>query len=302
MAMRKITGVISEKYTTTALDGRRVAYHLRGAAGGFPIFIEHGMPGCGEGPLPRAIVLYWMGVLAISRDRPGYCESDRQPGRRIVDGVSDIRAIADELGLDRFGVAGRSGGGPYALATAAKLSERVTSALVMVGMAPQQPQQAGDSGMVDSNKKVFEGSDQESIEDIARRYQAVKENPSSLLQELESNGDLRLGDRRVLSDFSLRHLIETGHERAMAQGPYGWIDDVLAAKRPWGFELSEVEVPVRIWQGSDDGFTPPANAYALAAAIGSANTEVILEPGRSHFESFVETPDLFAQMAAGQRV
>jgi pimeloyl-ACP methyl ester carboxylesterase len=54
----------------------------------------------------------------------------------VVDEVADVRSLADELGFDRFGVGGGSGGGPHALACAALLADRVVRAICDVGVAP----------------------------------------------------------------------------------------------------------------------------------------------------------------------
>src|SRR4029077_2646055 len=51
----------------------------------------------------------------------------------------DVVAIADELGFDRFGVSGGSGGGPHSLACAALLPDRVVRASCIVGVAPFGP-------------------------------------------------------------------------------------------------------------------------------------------------------------------
>ena len=51
-------------------------------------------------------------------DAPGYGGSDRFRGRRVVDSVADVSAIADSLGIDRFAVIGGSWGGPHSLAVA----------------------------------------------------------------------------------------------------------------------------------------------------------------------------------------
>ena len=58
------------------------------------------------------------------------------PGCRVVDCVADIEAIVDALGVSRFAVTGRSGGGPHALAVAARLPDRVAVAECVVGLAP----------------------------------------------------------------------------------------------------------------------------------------------------------------------
>ncbi len=70
------------------------------------------MPGSRVRPRPRSLFLYQRGARLISYDRPGYGGSDRRPGRRVADVAEDVARVADALGLDRFAVAGRSGGAP----------------------------------------------------------------------------------------------------------------------------------------------------------------------------------------------
>src|SRR4051812_49452500 len=77
-----------------------------------------------------------LGIRVVTYDRPGYGRSTRHPGRRVVDCVGDVATIADELGIKRFAVSGASGGGPHALAIAARLPERVTRVACVVGAAP----------------------------------------------------------------------------------------------------------------------------------------------------------------------
>ncbi|MEK8142527.1 alpha/beta hydrolase [Streptomyces sp. M10(2022)] len=120
-------------------DGRHLMVECQGDPQGRPVFLLHGMPGSRLGPAPRGMVLYQRNMQLIAYDRPGYGGSDRLPGRRVVDVVEDVRAIADSLGLDRFAVVGRSGGAPHALACAALMPERVTRTAALVGLAPGTP-------------------------------------------------------------------------------------------------------------------------------------------------------------------
>jgi pimeloyl-ACP methyl ester carboxylesterase len=92
------------------------------------------------GPQPTDKELTRRTVLLISFDWPGYGRSDRRQSRPVADVAPDVEAIADELGLPRFAVLGRSGGGPHSLACAALLPERVTRAAALVSLAPRHAQ------------------------------------------------------------------------------------------------------------------------------------------------------------------
>jgi pimeloyl-ACP methyl ester carboxylesterase len=95
-------------------------------------------------------------VRLIAFDRPGYGWSDRLVSRLVADVVPDVRTIADELGIDKFAVLGRSGGGPHALACAAILPDRITRAGVLVSLAPWAAEGLDwFAGMAESNVREY---------------------------------------------------------------------------------------------------------------------------------------------------
>ena len=133
-------------------DGRRVAVEQFGDAAGRPVFLLHGTPGSRMQPVPRGMVLHHLGVRLITFDRPGYGQSERLPGRDVAAAAIDVKAIADQLGLDTFALVGRSGGGPHALACAALLPGRVTRVAALVTLAPQAAEGLDwFEGMTESN-------------------------------------------------------------------------------------------------------------------------------------------------------
>jgi pimeloyl-ACP methyl ester carboxylesterase len=73
-------------------------------------------------------------VRVVSTDRPGYGGSSPQAGRGLADWPAHVAALADHLGVERFAVLGASSGGPYAVACAALLPDRVASAGVVCGV------------------------------------------------------------------------------------------------------------------------------------------------------------------------
>jgi pimeloyl-ACP methyl ester carboxylesterase len=206
--------------------------------------------------------------------------------------------IADGLGLDTFSVVGRSGGGPHALACAAFIGgNRLRSVAVLVGLAPSDA--AGldwFEGMTDSNVNEYELAALDEydavVEDLTRRAKEIDQDPESLLNALEK--EMADADRRIAFDVGIRrHLIETYRE-AIKNGPYGWIDDVLAFRSPWGFDLGKITTPVRLWHGDQDVFSPLAHSQWMADKIPSASMEVGL--GAAHFSAMEILPKVLAQL------
>ena len=126
------------------LDGRRLGYLAVGPPDGLLVLYLHGAIGSPQevdGDL--LAVTNDLGIRYVMVSRPGFGGSDRAPGRTLLDFADDAGALADELGHERFAVVGVSAGGPYALACAHALPERVVATAVVSGMAQGVCQAAG---------------------------------------------------------------------------------------------------------------------------------------------------------------
>jgi pimeloyl-ACP methyl ester carboxylesterase len=261
------------------------------------VFLLHGTPGGRYGPRPRGIVLYRLGIHLISYDRPGYPGSDRQEGRTVADAAADVKAIADNFGIDRFSVVGRSGGAPHALACAALLKDRVTCAAALGSLAPYDAEGLDWSvGMADSNVRAYRDAEADLgalIATLNEQARQVRGNSEGLLKLLWP--ELGDHDKEVIGDIALRRIIAQVHAKALRETADGWIDDVIALSRPWDFKLSEIAAPVKLWSGSDDVFSPASHTHWLAKRINSADPEIRL--GAAHFGSVEILPRILTWVA-----
>ncbi|MER7740381.1 alpha/beta fold hydrolase [Streptomyces sp. NPDC096538] len=279
-------------------DGRRLRIEISGHPRGRPVFLLHGTPGSRVGPRPRSLFLYQRGARLISYDRPGYGGSDRRPGRRVADVADDVVQVADALELDRFAVAGRSGGAPHALACAALLPGRVTRAAAMVGLAPHgAPGLNWFAGMAPSNVSEFRtavADPERFAAGIIPRSARIRENPARLLEELR--GDLTADDRLIVSDNTVRSMLLRTYREALRKSAYGWIDDGLAITGPWGFDPASIRVPVLLWHGQQDVFSPASHSAWLAERIPRATA--VLEPTAAHFAALRALPQVLDWLLA----
>jgi pimeloyl-ACP methyl ester carboxylesterase len=288
------------KHTVRANGGRRLSTQACGDPDGRPVFLLHGTPGSRLGPRPRSAILHRLGVRLISFDRPGYGLSDRMAGRRVADAAADVLAIADAYGLKKFAVVGRSGGGPHALACAALLPERTTRVAVLVGIAPHGADGLDwFDGMTQSNVMEFTAA-ANGYEDIAAHTKAVakavRADPASLIARLQA--ELPAPDRRVVADSGIRSMLIQTYAEALRMSDYGWIDDALAFCSPWGFDPATVTVPVLLWHGASDVFSPASHARWLAERITSA--AVVVQAGAAHFGALDVLPDILRWVSAGR--
>jgi pimeloyl-ACP methyl ester carboxylesterase len=281
----------------TAPDGRRLSVESLGDPEGKPVFLLHGTPGGRNGPRPRGIILHRLGIRLISYDRPGYAGSDRLLGRRVADAKADVEAIADYFGISRFSVVGRSGGAPHALACAALLKDRVICAAALGSLAPCDAEGLDwNAGMVEFNVQAYRNAEDNLgalIAMLNEQAGKVRGNSEGLLKMLWP--DLVSHDKAVIGDIALRRIIATIHVEALREKTDGWVDDVIALGRPWGFELSGIQAPVKLWSGSDDVFSPTAHTYWLAKNIDSADLEIA--PGRAHFGALEILPKILTWVA-----
>ena len=282
-------------YSVRSADGRQLAVEQYGDPSGHPVVLMHGTPGSRLGPVPRARVLHLLGVRLVTFDRPGYGGSDRLASRSVADVVPDVEAIADALAIDQFAVLGRSGGGPHALACAARLPGRVTRAGALVSLAPWTA--AGldwFAGMAESNVREYTAAatnPEELTALVLRAAAAIEDNPASHV-DTALDSEMPEADRQVIRDAGIRALLAENFAEALRDSADGWIDDALAFCSPWGFDPADIKVPVLVWQGERDVFTPVAHAQWLANAIPGAIMSIT--PNGAHFGALEVLPDVLA--------
>jgi pimeloyl-ACP methyl ester carboxylesterase len=258
--------------TVTARDGRALGVCEWGVPDGSPLFSLHGTPGSRLGRHHDPGVYERAGVRVITYDRPGYGISQRQPGRRVVDAVDDVAAIADALGLDRFAVTGGSGGAPHALACGARLGARVEAVAAVVCPAPWDapgidPMADQSPGNAEEFGAALEG--REALEELlGAQAAAIAADPWAIVTGRDDR--LPAEDLESLEQPERFAIFAEMLEAAVAQGAAGWADDDLAFVQSWGFDLAELAVPVSLWQGRNDSLIPEQHGEYLAGAIPHA--------------------------------
>jgi pimeloyl-ACP methyl ester carboxylesterase len=244
---------------------------------------HHGTPSSRLDRHPdAAAIMAELGVRMITYDRPGYGESDPQPGRRVVDAAADVAALADHVGIERFGVVGTSGGGPHALACSARLGARVSRVGVVVGAAPSDdPDFDFLAGMDQLNLDEFSAA-RESEEALTAYLQPFvdefERDPDAVLDGIAAH--LPPADQEVFRRPLHRAVARESLAEAVRQGSRGWVDDDRAFATGWGFPLSEAACETRLWQGELDVLVPRAHCTYLGERLPNARFELI--PGAGH--------------------
>ncbi len=253
-------------------DGRQLGYAEYGRPDGIPVVYFHGFPGSRlEARLLHASSVR-AGVRIIAPDRPGCGLSTYQSRRTLLDWPADVAALADFLELSSFGVVGISGGGPYALACAMQLPERLTSVTLISSLGPlDRPGAAQGLSLAD---RVFLS--------LADRLPWLAQGILGLLSGIDLEGLLRQSvadlcqrDQAALADPQVWQMLLDETREAFRQGPRGVVHEAAIYKRPWGFDPGEIQAPVLLWQGEDDHEVPPRVGRALAQALPDCQAHFI---------------------------
>ena len=275
--------------------GRRVGYRLSGADTRPALLYFHGSPGARTevGDYEPGL-LEERGICAVAVDRPGYGETDPLDGLDLLTRTSDAIAVAGHLGMARFAVQGTSGGGPYALACAVLMPDRV-QAVILTSAGGRISEEGGLDGLP---------------EDIAEGWRRTWRDPAGARARLEAAaaglradplGSLRAmtstfpADEREWTERNGSALAQDMVE-AVRQGAAGWWLDGQAFGQPWPFDVAEIRAPVHVFHGDSDSLAPlPVLRRSLARAARVKEERIY--PGGNHFAPWVTRERQAAMLA-----
>lgn len=272
--------------SVSVADGRVLEVVTAGPPDGLPLIVHHGTPDAASHFNPLVEVGAERGLRHIGYSRPGFGDSTRLADRTVASCATDVAAIADALGYERFYSLGASGGGPHVIACAALLPDRVIAAASIASPAPFDAEGLDwTAGMGEENVEEFgamqAGGDELEAYLVARGealHGATGDEIIAVLGDLVSEVD-----RGALTGEYADYLLEkTTH--ALSNGVWGWFDDDRAFGGDWGFDLAHIRAPLSLWHGAQDRFVPIAHGEWLAAHL---NADAHLRPDHGHLSLVV---------------
>ena len=270
---------------------RLLSYSDVGDPDGACVFFFHGAPASRLALVDLAETFAARGLRVVSPDRPGYGMSSPQPGRSLADWPSDVAALADALAIEHFAVAGHSSGGPYAVACAALLPERVSAALVIAGVT--------DMGWPGAWEGFFES------EATLMRVRDARQGLAWCVERFGADGS-RFGDAAglALPAPDEEYLADPANAAAMAatlaeafrQGVGGYAQDILVQGAPWAFDAHAIRAAVDVVHGDSDTLVPVTHSRHTAERIPGAQFRPV--PGHGHLSILSEVPSLASALVA----
>ncbi len=259
-------------------DGRKLGYAEYGAPTGQPVIYVPGFPSSrieGAGLDPEASKV---GARIIAIDRPGYGWSSPHKDRTLLSHAQDIEALANHLGLQRYGVLGISGGGPYALACARALpADKLRAVSIVCGLGSPD---MGYGGMNWTNwagwtfgQRMFPGLCRWWISrEPGARLDLSEEERMRLLCKAFEKGKAKMHPKDVAvfgdKDWMWMHIRRAGE--VYKQGMDGFSNDFRVLNSDFGFRIEDVrkDLPVQLWHGKLDNMVPLQHAEKVAARLG----------------------------------
>jgi pimeloyl-ACP methyl ester carboxylesterase len=284
----------------TLRDGRTVSWYEFGDRAGVPCIYIPGTPesglagGCYDESARAA------GVRWISVDKPGYGHSDPLPGRRLTDWPADVSQLADRLALTRFAVAGESGGGPHALATAAALGDRVALVALLasagVPLSGRTPR-----GLTPLNALLY------GCARVDRRLVRAAFAGIAFAMRHEASMPWLVGLLgRGVPEVDLRAMTEPAYEARLAAGPDAFTqgsrwtaEEFLMLRSPWHLDLSTIAAPIHQWHGARDRHVPLPVARALCHQL--PNVAAHIDDDAAHTVGFTHRDAVMAVLLAALR-
>jgi len=261
-------------------NGERVAFSEYGDPHGEPIIFCHGWPSSRTMAELTDDAARELHVRIISPDRPGIADSTLVSGRKLLDWPPLVRELTDFLGIQKFRLLAISGGAPYAYATAWAMPERVAAVAVVSGV-PDIAELNDHSGLLGLYRLML--SAYRKFPQLSRwsfrfarpllSLRPPRRSRAVLLKLLQPCDAVALHDERAFEACF------ESQRRAWQASADGVLADAEIYAHPWGFSLSELHVPVRLWHGNSDRSFSTAVAREMAAKIPNCRARFIDSAG-----------------------
>jgi pimeloyl-ACP methyl ester carboxylesterase len=262
-------------------DGRRLAYTDTGPRDGVPVVYCHGAIGTAlEAAVDLDAILADLGIRYVAISRPGIGGSDPSPGRRVAEFGADVRHLTAMLGIEHFAVVGVSAGGPYALAIARELGDRVSRVALCSSLSPlcALHRTPGMRRRIRLALSILARAPGPCVAlgDVA--VPIIRRHPELLSRVIAAHA--APGERRLLARADERAAASASFLDAAEEGVRGMIEDFLVYSGDWGFSAGEVTTDVQLWHGVEDPLVPIEHALQLAIVL--PHCRVFLDPDEGH--------------------
>jgi pimeloyl-ACP methyl ester carboxylesterase len=289
---------VPDTRTITTSDGRELAYLEFGEADAPLVIHNHGGPSSRIEGCLLADAAARNGLRLVSVDRPGFGRSSPPRDRTFTAWAEDLTAVADALGHREFGVSGWSEGGPAALAAAAYIDpSRLRHVTYVAGAAygafgddsaaPYLDRADALGGQLALHHRMAFHLMYALIELGAVHFR------TSYITTLTKTLNAR--DAELLRDPAVADAFADAAAECFRQGSEALTEDAELAYRAWPFDVTHIERPVHVWQGTDDHLVP----HRINEEVAERMPGAIWHPveGEDHLVALSRGDTIFATAA-----
>lgn len=253
-----------------------LSYHTTGPRSETVLLAFHGAPGSSLDFVPDESLLKQHQIQLLTFDRPGYGDSNPLPGYSLLKLAIRVVKLLDHLNINHCEVLGFSGGVPHAMALASLISDRITKMHLVAGLAPIQENTY--SLLPEATQNLLSLA-------LANRDQTVTQ-----LNKMASDGAALLAifqsigsecDQALLNSEPFKTQYLKALSLAWKQGAVGLSDDLHSIAIDWGFSITDIHTPTRIWQGDRDINIPLRLSQTLQQQLPNAKIKIL--QGEGHF-------------------
>jgi pimeloyl-ACP methyl ester carboxylesterase len=262
-------------------DGRRLTFAETGPPEGRPVVYCHGAIGTAlRDGVDLDAITHRLSVRHIAVNRPGFGGSDLAPGRGVLGFAGDLEELADTLALERFALIAVSAGGPYALAAARRLGDRVLRVAVCSSLSPLCPphRTPGMARRIRLALSVLAAAPGPCRASGDALLPLLRRRPGLLHRVIAAHA--APAERRRLTEPAERRAAAASFLDATSYGVAGMIEDYLTYSRAWGFGPGEIDTEVHVWHGGIDPLVPVEHALQLAVAL--RRCRIFVDPDEGH--------------------
>lgn len=269
-------------------DGRKLGFDERGTSDGKPLFYFHGSP---SSRLESRLyisdeLLQSLNVHLISVDRPGFGLSDFHAKHNMLNWSKDVLALANHLDIERFSILAYSLGGPYGLASASAISQRLHKVGIVSGAAlftiPELV-----ANINEGTRKFLTLPREKPWLSHLFLGMALGIMPRIAPKKFIAQADSLLPepDRAIVAaDPVFQNRFVASVREATKQGTRPAHHESLLTISNMGFRLEDIQIPVLLWHGEMDQNIPVEMARYAASAVPKC--EAKFYPNEGHLSLF----------------
>jgi pimeloyl-ACP methyl ester carboxylesterase len=212
-------------------------------------------------------------IRLIAVDRPGYGGSDGKKNRTLEGWAKDVADLADDLGMEKFSVLGNSGGGPFALACAYWIPERLKKVVVVSGMGT-----ADAPGFRETPAwTLLKGPGFMLSVMMMGMKKMLDRDPEKFITSMKNN--LPLVDKEIMNQIGMGMGFIAALKEAFRISTKGAMQDAGILKRTWDFSLQDVVQQVDLWHGEQDQNVKIETARFMAGKLPNCAPHYFPEEG-----------------------